>query len=75
MRTYMVGGIVLAMGLWAVAAEAKPAWTDLVATNDRNVVLLGTGEPARLRVRAVTDGYCRVFGLQPAPGRDLLVEE
>lgn len=51
------------------------SFAHLAAATDREVTLLGEGEPERLAGAAVTANYFSVFGVEPALGRTFLREE
>ncbi|MCM3871733.1 MAG: ABC transporter permease [Pyrinomonadaceae bacterium] len=47
----------------------------LVAFKGSSLNLIGTGDPERLRVLNVTEGFFAMLGAQPQLGRDFLLEE
>jgi putative ABC transport system permease protein len=47
----------------------------LVAFKDTSLNLIGTGDPERLRVLNVTEGFFAMLGTKPQLGRDFLPEE
>ena len=47
----------------------------LVAFKGTSLNLIGTGDPERLRVLNVTEGFFAMLGAQPQLGRDFLLEE
>src|SRR5262249_11049969 len=65
----------VAPGNFASWRERHPPFAQLAAARDENKVLLGSGEPDRVRVRRVTDGYFAIYGVAPRLGRGFLPEE
>jgi predicted permease len=55
--------------------KQNQSFESMAAYFNRNLNLTGMGEPERLRVTAVTEGYFQTIGIQPLLGRAFAAEE